>query len=107
MRYLMMFNRVSADGYFAGPEGNLDWAVPDDELDQGAVNALPQGDTILFGRRTYDNFERFWPNALRDPETAPDPHMPRRMSPAMRAMAVWINDATKVVFSRTRKEVTW
>jgi hypothetical protein len=20
-----MFNRVSADGYFAGPDGNLDW----------------------------------------------------------------------------------
>src|ERR1041385_8345870 len=107
MRTLTAFNRVTADGYFSAPDGNLDWAVPDEEVEKGAVDAMPGGDTIVFGRRTYDSFESFWPHALRDPTNAPDPHMPQRVSPAMREMAVWINDATKVVFSRTRKEVTW
>lgn len=107
MRRITAFNRVTADGYFASPDGGLDWAVPDEEIEQGAVGAMPDGDTILFGRRTYDSFEQFWPKAYQNPETPPDPHMPRRVSPAMRTMAVWINDANKIVFSRTRKEVTW
>ena len=102
-----MFNRVSADGYFAGPDGNLDWIVPDDELDQAAAAAIPGSDTILFGRRTYELFERFWPRALDDPSTAPDPHHAGRRSQAIRAMAVWINEATKLVFSKTLKKVTW
>jgi dihydrofolate reductase len=102
-----MFNRVSADGYFSGADGNLDWAVPDEELEGSAAGQLSGTGTILFGRRTYDMFERFWPNALTDTATAPDPHAPGRQTQALRAMAVWINEATKVVVSRTRKEVTW
>src|SRR6185295_14776349 len=70
--------------------------------------AIPGSDnTILFGRRTYDLFEAFWPHALDDSATAPDPHMAGRRSEAVRGMAIWINEATKVVFSRTRKDVTW
>jgi dihydrofolate reductase len=102
-----MFNRVSADGYFAGPDGNLDWVVPDQELEGSTAGQLSGQGTILFGRRTYDMFERFWPHALEDSATAADPHAPGRRSRALRAMAVWINEATKVVVSRTRKEVTW
>jgi len=52
-------------------------------------------------------FERFWPHALDDSPTAPDPHGAGRRSPAMRAMAIWINEATKLVFSRSLKKVTW
>jgi len=107
MRRIVMFNRVTADGYFAGPDGNLDWVVPEEELDKAAEEGLSGADAILFGRQTYDLFERFWPHALDDSPTAPDPHAAGRRSPAIRAMAIWINQATKLVFSRTRKEVTW
>ena len=107
MRRIVMFNRVSADGYFAAPDGNLGWVVPDDELDKGAADNLSGVGTMLFGRRTYEMFESFWPRVLDDSPTAPDPHAPGRRSPEMRAMAVWINEATKLVFSKTRKEVTW
>jgi dihydrofolate reductase len=106
-RQIVMFNRVSADGYFARPDGNLDWFVPDDELDKAGAAGIPGTDTILFGRRTYDAFESFWPHVLDDSPTAPDPHAAGRRSPAIRAMAVWINEATKLVFSRTRKDVPW
>jgi dihydrofolate reductase len=106
-RRIVAFDRVSADGYFAGSDGNLDWVVPEAELDKGAVANLSGADTILFGRRTYDLFEGFWPHALDDSATAADPHGPGRRSKEMRAMAVWINEATKVVFSRTRQGVTW
>ncbi len=107
LRRIIMFNRVTADGYFAATDGNLNWVVPDDTLDSAGVEAIPSVDTILFGRRTYEMFERFWPRALDDSSTAADPHAAGRRSPAMRAMAIWINEATKLVFSRTLKDVTW
>src|SRR2546425_596150 len=74
MRRIVMFNRVTADGYFAGPDGNLDWVVPDDAIDIAGVEAMPGADTMLFGRRTYELFEGFWPHALDDSPNAPDPH---------------------------------
>jgi len=108
MRRIVAFNRVSADGYFATADGNLGWVVPDQEIDKLGGEAVPGSDNmILFGRRTYDMFESFWPHVVGDSPTAPDPHAPGRQSPELRAMGVWINEATKVVFSRTRKGVTW
>lgn len=106
MRTIKMFNRVTPEGFFATAEGSLNWAVPDDELDQAAGSASATFDTILFGRRTYEMFESFWPRALDDPKTT-DPHRPGRSSSAMREMATFINEAEKIVFSRTRKDVTW
>ena len=107
MRRIMVFNRVSADGYFASSKGDLDWAVQDEELEQMAAESLDGADTILFGRRTYEMFESFWPKAVTEAPTAPDPHGAGRESADVRALGVWINAATKWVFSRTRKEVTW
>jgi dihydrofolate reductase len=109
MRRIMMFNRVSADGYFAAADGSLDWVVQDEDLDKESAKAIGRADTdtILFGRRTYEQFESFWPHALDDSPTSPDPHQARRRSKALRAMAVMLNEATKLVFSRTRNEVTW
>lgn len=115
MRRILAFNNVSADGYFAAPDGSLGWVVSDPELDrsimadadrQVALGGGPDSGTILFGRRTYEQFESFWPHALDDSPTAPNPHGPER-SVEMRGMAIWINAAKKIVFSRTRAEVTW
>jgi hypothetical protein len=78
MRKIVMFNRVTADGYFAGTDGSLDWVVPDEELDRAAGEGMPGTGTILFGRRTYESFERFWPHVVED---TPDPHDPERRSP--------------------------
>jgi len=105
-RRIVMFNRVSADGYFADANGKLDWVVQDEALNKAAAANLSGPGTMLLGRRTYDMFEAFWPHALDDSATAPDPHGPGR-SKEIRAMAVWINEATKLVVSRTRKNVTW
>jgi dihydrofolate reductase len=115
MRRIVAFNRVSADGYFAAPDGNLNWVVQDEELDKAAAAELdaasaeggPDAGTILFGRHTYDMFESFWPHALDHPKTAPDPHHAGRRSRELRAMASFLDAAAKWVFSRTRKDVTW
>lgn len=102
MRRIVAFDRVSADGYFAAPDGNLDWVVPEEALDRAAADNLGSSDTILFGRRTYEMFESFWPHVVDE-----DPHAPGRHSPEMRAMAEWINEAVKIVFSRTRTGAAW
>lgn len=107
MRRIIVFNHVSADGYFASRDGSLSWAVLDEELERRSAGNLDDADTILFGRRTYDMFESFWPKVVKDSPTAPSPHGGGRVSAEARAMGAWINAATKWVFSRTRQEVTW
>jgi dihydrofolate reductase len=107
MRRIVAFNNVSADGYFAAENGSLGWVVPEEQLDRAAADNLGSADTILFGRRTYDMFESFWPTVINDSPVAPDPHDPGRHSPEIRAVGAWINQAAKLVFSRTRQDVTW
>ena len=107
MRRIMAFNRVTADGYFTSPDGKLDWVVPEPQIDKEAGEGMSGQGAILFGRRTYEMFQAYWPHALEDSATAPDPHMPGRRSPEIRAMAVWINEASKIVFSKTLEDVTW
>jgi dihydrofolate reductase len=107
MRRIIAFNRVSADGYFSPEDGNLNWTVPDEQLDKEATTGTFTIDAMLFGRRTYDVFESFWPKAQADESTASDPHQSGRRTPNLLAMAKWINSAPKYVFSRTRKEVPW
>jgi dihydrofolate reductase len=106
-RKIVVFDRVTADGYFAATDGNLNWAVPDDAVDQAGVSGMTDTDAMLFGRRTYEMFEGFWPKVAKESTTAPDPHVQGRHSPALLAMAKWIDEKTKIVFSRTRSDVTW
>ena len=100
MRKVVVMNRVSLDGFFTGPKGEIDWFIHDPEIDQALHEAGPDAipaDTVLFGRITYQMFEAHWPKAAVDPN-APE---------GERATGRELNAMTKVVFSRTLKEVTW
>ncbi len=83
-----MFNWLTADGYFAGPDGNLEWVVPDEEQAKAAARDIPGFDAVLFGRRTYELFEGFCRHAVDDSPTAPDPHRPGERSREHRAIAI-------------------
>jgi dihydrofolate reductase len=108
MRRIVMFNWVTANGYFAGPDGSLDWVVPDDEQAKAAAEDIPNFDTVLFGRQTYQMFEGFWRHAVVDDSgTVPDPHRPGRRSREHGAIAIALNRMNKLVFSRSLKDVTW
>jgi dihydrofolate reductase len=107
-RRIVTFTWMSADGYVAGSDGNLDWVVPDEEQARAAAEGISAFDTALFGRRTYELFEGFWRHAVVDEfGTVPDPHHPRRRSREHGTIAIALNRMTKIVFSRSMTEATW
>ncbi len=76
---LILMEFLSLDGVAQGPgspdEDTSDgftrggWLVPhmDDEFMQLVATWLGEADALMFGRRTYDNFSRDWPN-ITDPD---------------------------------------
>lgn len=95
MRKLFTFMSVSLNGFFEGPNHDLSWTNVDEEFNRFAIDQLRRVDTILFGRRSYQDFEDYWPNAAKDPNTSSD----------NLEIANLINNMNKVVFSRTLPSV--
>lgn len=56
MRKVIVSNYVTIDGFFAGPNGEIDWFVWDDEMAKFSIDQLKTVDTILLGRVTYQLF---------------------------------------------------
>lgn len=95
MRKVYLFMMLSLDGYFEGPNHDLSWHNVDDELNKFSIEQLKEADLILFGRRTYQLMEGFWPKAAKHPATSKD----------NLEIANLINNANKIVFSRTLDRV--
>jgi dihydrofolate reductase len=95
MRKVFLFMTVSLDGYFEGPNHDLSWHNVDDEFNKFAIDQLEEADLILFGRRTYQLMEAYWPKAAKDPT----------ISKENLEVANLINNANKIVFSRTLAQV--
>jgi dihydrofolate reductase len=55
MRKIVAEMAISLDGYFEGPEGEMDWILFEREIDY-ANNLLKRFDTMFFGRKTYQRF---------------------------------------------------
>ena len=96
MGKVIMLNRVSIDGFFAGPNGEIDWFIRDPEVDK-AVRGNGGTGAALFGRVTYQMFESYWPGV------AADPGAPKEA----RTVAEELGRMTKLVFSRTLTEAVW
>ncbi len=94
MARLIVYNAVSLDGYFTGPNGDLSWGHSPDAEWQGFVEDNAKGGgQLLFGRITYEMMRSFWPT----PQAANSyPIVAERM-----------NNLPKVVFSRTLEKATW
>lgn len=91
MRKVYLFMMLSIDGYFEGPNHDLSWHNVDDEFNKFAIEQLREADIMLFGRRTYQLMESFWPKAANDP----------KMSKENLEVASLMNNTPKLVFSRT------
>lgn len=77
MRKLILEEWVSLDGYVADENGGLDFftqLTPEQNTysDNDQLKFLDTVDTILLGRKTYELFVAFWPDATTDKEVIAD-----------------------------------
>ena len=63
MKKIVVLNRVSIDGFFAGPNGEMDWISLDDTQFDLVGKMTDEADTALYGRKTYEMMEGYWPTA--------------------------------------------
>ncbi|MBZ0304303.1 MAG: dihydrofolate reductase family protein [Anaerolineae bacterium] len=88
---------TSLDGYIAGPNDELGWAIIDEELHQFVNDQQQAIGLYLYGRRMYDLMAGFWPTGDSDP-TAP--------AYIVEFARIW-KAMPKVVFSKTLEQVAW
>jgi len=94
MGKLLVFNSISLDGYFTDAGGDMSWAHKNDpEFNEFTSENAKRGGTLVFGRVTYDLMNSFWPT-----------EQARKMFPEV---ATGMNDASKIVFSRSMDRATW
>jgi dihydrofolate reductase len=96
MRTLKVFESISADGYFAGRDGDMTWAYAQSTSPefQAFVAGNASGDgTLVFGRVTYEMMVSYWPTPLAATNAPP---VARRM-----------NAAEKLVASRSLAALEW
>ena len=89
MRKIVAGLFMSLDGVVEAPE---QWQAPyfNDEMGQAIGAQMAESDTMLLGRRTYQEFAGFWPN---QPSDAP--------------FAGYMNTTPKLVVSTTLDTVEW
>jgi dihydrofolate reductase len=93
MRKIIFQMMVSLDGFFEGPEHELDWHAVDDEFNEYASDLLDTIDTLIFGRVTYEGMASYWPS---DFAIKNDPIIAAKM-----------NRLKKIVFSTTLNKTDW
>lgn len=93
MGKVIFFNLTSLDGYFEGPDRDINWHIVDDEFNDFATQQTGEFGALLFGRVTYELMASYWPT-----EDA------RQNDPAI---AEIMNRLPKIVFSKTLKKVEW
>ncbi len=93
MRKLFVFNMVTLDGFFEGPNQDISWHNVDAEFNEFAEEQLATIGIIVFGRVTYEGMASFWPTPF---AIENDPVIAARM-----------NAFPKIVISRTLDRADW
>lgn len=85
---------ISLDGFVAGPSGEMNWIKVDEELFDHVGKRIGRGDTSLYGRKTYEMMESYWPGAGKEPGASRHDidH------------SAWYSKVHKVVLSKTLKQ---
>ncbi len=97
MRKIILALQVSLDGYFEGPNRDIDWHMVDDELHRHFNEQLRTMGAFLDGRVTYQLMAGFWPTADQDPESTP---------PMVEFAGIW-REMPKIVYSKTLERAGW
>jgi dihydrofolate reductase len=93
MGKLSVFNFITLDGYYKGANEDISWHMHGNDENKFAAENLKAGNTLIFGRVTYEMMAGFWPTPAG-----------KALSPEV---ADGMNRVEKIVFSRTLKKPTW
>jgi dihydrofolate reductase len=91
MRNIISLAHISLDGFMAGPGGNMDFIVFNDELADHTYPLIDSVDLSVYGRVTYEMMEGYWPSAGDAVDAGA--HTKKH--------ARWYNGVKKIVASRT------
>src|SRR6476646_5910797 len=94
MRKIISFMHISLDGFVAGPNGEMNWIKVDEEIFDFVGKRIGEGDTALYGRKTYQMMESYWPTA------ADKPNASRHNT----NHSAWYLKTHKIVLSKTLQE---
>jgi dihydrofolate reductase len=94
MRKVIYSMGVSLDGFIAGPNGEIDWSAPDEELHRFHNQQTLELGAQLCGRRLYEEMV-YWETADQNPSLG---------EPELEFARIW-QDLPKIVFSTTLKQV--
>ena len=94
MRKLIYSMGVSLDGFIAGPDGEIDWSAPDEELHRFHNQQTREMGAHLYGRRLYEVMT-YWETADENP-SAPEHEL--------EFARIW-KATPKIVFSKTLETV--
>jgi len=93
MANLVLFMHTSLDGFVAGPNGEMDWIIVDEEIFDYIGNRVDEADTALYGRVTYEMMDAYWPTAADSPNASKHDIQ----------HSTWYMKANKFVLSKTLK----
>jgi dihydrofolate reductase len=88
---------VSLDGFFEGPDREIDWHLVDDEMHSYINEYFGEMSAFLEGRVTYELMAGFWPTADADPGCP---------APMAEFAGIW-RGMPKIVYSKTLAEAGW
>lgn len=97
MRKVVSFMHVSLDGFVAGPNGELEWAIMDPEIEDYVDEQLQTVGAALYGSTTYGMMRGYWPTVPSNPDS----------SQHELNHAHWVENIPKIVFSRTLEHADW
>ena len=89
MSIISVFNNVTIDGFFAEPDGKIDFFKRENDVEQEEFtnDSVKSGGMLILGRVTYQLMAGYWPT-------------PQAMESSPR-VAEFMNNTPKIVFSRT------
>jgi dihydrofolate reductase len=107
MRKIIAALQVSVDGFIEGPNGELDWAMAEDEETWSDVlEMLTHVDTFILGRVMYPAYEQYWLAILANPAGVL-PFSGKTASKNEIAYARFADKTPHIVVSRTLDNVAW
>jgi dihydrofolate reductase len=94
MSKLVLFMHLSLDGFTARSGGEMDWIRIDEEMFKLAQSRTEHAETALYGRKTYEIMNAYWPTAAGKPGA--DWHDIQH--------GTWYNQVRKVVVSKSMND---